>query len=332
MPAAAKRIEERVIAEAKGRRLSDVVGKYVALRKAGNQFQGLCPFHKEASPSFFVSNSRGTFKCFGCGEQGDVIDFLTKHRGIDFQEAINELTSGASYRTSADVFMARQREAATEYAEAGGRRFDSDPEERSRLAEARAIWSNGQETKGTLAERYLRQRGIRARLPRCIRFAPKLYFGPARKEVPALIAALQDGFGQVCAVQRIYLDKETGGKAQPAKEAKRTKGPMRDGAVRLGRPGRVLGIAEGVETAMSAAQIYSLPVWASLGAQRMKSLWLPPEVEEIMIFRDNGEVGLKEAIAAAEIWEEQGRRVMIEPPPAEHSDWNDLLMAREGLR
>lgn len=322
-----QRIDPHIITQAKRTRLSDVIGRHVHIRKAGSAFIACCPFHKEKSPSFFIYPDH--YHCFGCGAHGDAIDFLVKIRGIDFQEAINELTSGAAFRSSADSFMDRQRQASDEYAANDAGRFDSDAEERRRLHEARAIWTNRKALKGTIAEKYLREiRNIRPPYPLTLAFAPALYYGPARREFPALLAALEDRDGIVTAVQRIYLDPETGKKAEPARQAKRTKGAMRDGAVKLGRAGSVLGIAEGVETALSAQRIYSLPVWAALGAQRMKAISLPPDVSEVMIFRDNGETGFKEAVAAAEKFEADGRRVMIEPPPAEFKDWNELLMAR----
>ncbi len=69
-----------------------IIGEYVKLRKSGAQnFQGLCPFHKEKTPSFSVHATRGYFHCFGCGESGDVYQFLQKIEGITFGEAIREL-------------------------------------------------------------------------------------------------------------------------------------------------------------------------------------------------------------------------------------------------
>jgi DNA primase len=69
----------------------EVVSDYVKLRRAGNGYTGLCPFHNEKSPSFNVSPHLGIFKCFGCGESGDVFSFLMKHDGVSFTEAIRML-------------------------------------------------------------------------------------------------------------------------------------------------------------------------------------------------------------------------------------------------
>ena len=68
-----------------------LVEDYVRLRKAGSTYKGLCPFHQEKSPSFTVSPARGTFKCFGCGEGGDAIAFVTKLESVDFVGAIETL-------------------------------------------------------------------------------------------------------------------------------------------------------------------------------------------------------------------------------------------------
>lgn len=69
----------------------DVVSKEVILKKNGANFWGLCPFHKEKSPSFSVNPAKGIYKCFGCGEGGDTLSFLMKTRAQDFGEVIKDL-------------------------------------------------------------------------------------------------------------------------------------------------------------------------------------------------------------------------------------------------
>ena len=68
-----------------------IIGEHVALKKAGRNFRGLCPFHSEKTPSFMVSPELQIFKCFGCGESGDVISFLEKHEGMEFYETLKFL-------------------------------------------------------------------------------------------------------------------------------------------------------------------------------------------------------------------------------------------------
>lgn len=69
----------------------DVVGRRVQLRKSGSVMVGLCPFHKEKSPSFTVSPVRNTYHCFGCGAHGDALSFLVEHDGLPFRQAVREL-------------------------------------------------------------------------------------------------------------------------------------------------------------------------------------------------------------------------------------------------
>lgn len=69
----------------------EVVGRRVALKKAGANFKGLCPFHDEKTPSFNVNAARGTYKCFGCDEYGNAIDFLMKFDHLPFPEAVEAL-------------------------------------------------------------------------------------------------------------------------------------------------------------------------------------------------------------------------------------------------
>jgi DNA primase len=86
------RIPDSVIDEVRTRAdIVSVVGRYVTLRKAGRQYQGLCPFHSEKTPSFQVSPEKQVYYCFGCHESGNVLSFLMKHNGLEFPEAVSVL-------------------------------------------------------------------------------------------------------------------------------------------------------------------------------------------------------------------------------------------------
>ena len=74
----------------------DVVSQVVSLKKTGSSYIGLCPFHSEKTPSFSVSPRRGIFKCFGCGEGGDVIGFVMKNENLTFYEAVSKLAQRAN--------------------------------------------------------------------------------------------------------------------------------------------------------------------------------------------------------------------------------------------
>ncbi|NML46095.1 DNA primase [Ramlibacter sp. G-1-2-2] len=69
----------------------EIVGRYVQLKKTGANFQGLCPFHAEKSPSFTVSPTKQFYHCFGCGQNGNAIRFLMEHAGMGFPEAVKDL-------------------------------------------------------------------------------------------------------------------------------------------------------------------------------------------------------------------------------------------------
>src|SRR6478735_387747 len=68
-----------------------VVQEYVPLRKAGNTYKGLCPFHGEKTPSFTVNKDKGFFHCFGCGVGGDVFKFMELQEKVGFQESVRTL-------------------------------------------------------------------------------------------------------------------------------------------------------------------------------------------------------------------------------------------------
>lgn len=76
-----------------------VIGQRVDLRKVGKEYVGRCPFHADKSPSFSVSEEKGLFHCFGCGESGDVFDFVMKLDGVSFVEAVKSLGGDPTYRS-----------------------------------------------------------------------------------------------------------------------------------------------------------------------------------------------------------------------------------------
>jgi DNA primase len=85
-------IPEPIIDEIRARAdIVEIVGEHVALKRAGKDFRALCPFHNEKTPSFYVVPSKGFYKCFGCGESGDVFTFLMQRGGVSFQDAVREL-------------------------------------------------------------------------------------------------------------------------------------------------------------------------------------------------------------------------------------------------
>ncbi len=82
--------------------VEDVVGRYVKLKPVGRNLFGLCPFHKEDTPSFSVNPDLNIFKCFGCGESGDIFAFIQKIENLEFPEALNQLAEEAGVKLKYD--------------------------------------------------------------------------------------------------------------------------------------------------------------------------------------------------------------------------------------
>ncbi|MEW6300135.1 MAG: DNA primase [Thermodesulfobacteriota bacterium] len=92
----ADRIPQEILSEIRARvSIVEVISTYVALRRAGRSYLGLCPFHSENTPSFSVQEEGGFFHCFGCGVGGNVFTFLTRIEGISFPEAVRRLAQRA---------------------------------------------------------------------------------------------------------------------------------------------------------------------------------------------------------------------------------------------
>ena len=87
----------------------DVIGEVVSLSRAGRNYLGLCPFHKEKTPSFNVIEDRQFYHCFGCGKSGDVFKFLEEYRNISFQESVKVLADRLGIAVSVDLPRQRQQ-------------------------------------------------------------------------------------------------------------------------------------------------------------------------------------------------------------------------------
>ncbi|MET8653024.1 DNA primase [Nocardia aurea] len=148
----AGRLPDRDIAAIRDRvRIEDVVGEYVALKRAGaDSMKGLCPFHDEKSPSFHVRPNHGLFHCFGCGEGGDVYKFLQQIEHIGFVEAVEQMADRIGYQINY---------------EGGGTSVQRDRGTRSRLVAANTAahefyMARLREPDAEAAHRYLTERNF----------------------------------------------------------------------------------------------------------------------------------------------------------------------------
>lgn len=86
----------------------DIIGNYVQLKRTGKAYRGLCPFHAEKTPSFYVDPDKGLYHCFGCGASGNVFTFLMKKEGYSFNEAVKELAKVAGIELAVEVKISKE--------------------------------------------------------------------------------------------------------------------------------------------------------------------------------------------------------------------------------
>lgn len=294
-------------------RLSEFIGRRVKLAPGKSDRFGLCPFHDEKTASFSVNDRKGFFHCFGCGAHGDILDWWQRIDGMSFADAAERLRREAGARPLREPDDAPQ----------------PDRDGAWREARARAIWNEAKPIGGTPAETYLRQaRKIRCALSDCLRFHPGLRFNPNEPDMlPAMVAAVTNLTGAVVAVQRTFLTADGTGKAT-IDNPKRSLGSIARGAVCLAPAVAVVGLAEGIETGLSAMELFHVPVWCALGSN-LAAVRLPRAVRQVAIFADRGAAGEAAAEKARETFRLQGRKVTVRLP-AIGKDFNDELQTRYG--
>jgi DNA primase len=263
----------------------------------------------------------GHFHCFGCSAHGYAIDYIVATRGVTRREAVEQLVSDRVKPLRKSVLSAIKITVPKR-----------EPAE---------LWESA--TAPEIAELYLESRGIRVRprpLPEAVRGHLSVYCAETKEFRPATLCAISGADGRITAIQKIWCDTklisenghspEKGTRAVDLKIPKKIEGTMGTGAVRLAEAGPVLGLAEGLETAMSAAQLFSIPVWATCGAHRLDKIQLPEVVRSVVIFGDFGKVGEAAAAKALSAYTRRGYAACAEFPP-EWADWNRYHMAIQGI-
>jgi len=280
----------------------EVVAIALVKRLGGRWFgdYGLCrcPAHDDRSPSLSmrIGERALLFKCFAGCDNRAVVRALAR---ID-QRALRPCRSGGG----------------------GQAALPADPWSSAR---ARDLWDSAISLGGTQAAAYLRRRGLTA-LPDALRFHPGTPLGRGRAAVfrPALIAAVREREALV-AVQRTFLEIGRARRARDLGHPRRMLGRPRGGAVMLAPAGCVLGLAEGIETALSAMALLGIPVWATLGSERLARIALPGSVTRLILLPDNDTAGRRGAVRAVEAYVLPGRTIEVIWPPAGCKDWNDAL-------
>jgi phage/plasmid primase-like uncharacterized protein len=201
------------------------------------------------------------------------------------------------------------------------------PAKEDRVARARRFWCESVALDGSVAERYLRHRGIPDRLAsaNALRCHPRMTSLDDRKRRPALISAILDATGDVQGVE-VTLLTETGAAKALVRTPRRVIGRLMGGAVRLYEAADAMIVAEGVETALSAAEAHNLPAWAALSGANLARFAPPSVVRRLLVASDADDAG---RAAAAMLFDRLGAALTVEivVPPEGFNDWNDWARA-----
>jgi len=210
-----------------------------------------------------------------------------------------------------------------------------EPKKVDHKAALRELWKRSQPiAAGDPAWLYLYSRGLKV-VSEALRYVPGMYHSETKSEHPGMIAMVCDQHGKPATLHRTYLTKD-GKKAFAEKCRKMMPGELpKGGAIRL-RPmeaDRKLGVAEGIETALSAGYLNSVPVWSTT-SEALLQVWQPPkEAKHVVVFGDSdlNFVGQNAAYALAKrLAIENGLKVEVIIPDRAGYDWNDVLLQRGG--
>lgn len=269
-------------------------------------YKGDCPIcSKRGKFRIDNKNSDGSWICV-CGS-GDVWSLLTQSTGKDFKTLAKEIDStfGNTYK----------HEAVT-------------PVVNTRLQDAVTGFKSAQKLEGTPGEEYLNTRGIFKMPTGGVKWSPGVYNSETKGDVSCLYSIASNEYSEAIQRHITFLDGDKKANLEAGKKMltlQEYQGPI---AVKLFQVKSTLGIAEGIETALSAHQIYNLPVWSTLNATLMKKFKAPSGVNTLMIFADNDKngTGLNAAFECANknlLSNNDVEKVIVRWPVL--SDFNDML-------
>jgi putative DNA primase/helicase len=286
---------------------AEAIARALGGHRAGATWMARCPVHEDRSPSLSISAGKGGKVLVRC------------HAGCDQRDLIAALRERGLWPTTGRL-LGITRKPRGRIAE------EPDAEDLRRSAAALAIWQASQAAEETPVATYVHSRGLDLPASLSLRFHAGLKH-PSGGVWPAMVALVTHGAnGSPIAIHRTFLACDGGGKA-PVDPPKMMLGPCRGGAVRLGEPGTVLMVGEGIETCLAAMQASGRPAWAALSTSGLRSLDLPNAVRDVIVLADGDAPGEAAAQDCARRWKREGRRVRIARPPG-GMDFNDLLKAR----
>jgi putative DNA primase/helicase len=258
----------------------------------------------------------GTYICSQCGA-GDGMKLAIEYTGKQFREVASMIDEMVG-NVKADTIPAKP--------------IMTDEQRRNTLRDTYKATQPVQP--GDLVHRYLEARGVDELIyPDALRFAPKLRDGDGGIR-PCMVAMVSGPDGKPVSMHRTFLKSDGSGKAEMASPRKMMPGELPEGAcIRLSEyvAGGPLGIAEGIETAMSASALYDMPVWAAINSAILKK-WLPPDgCTEVAVFGDNDPKfgGQSAAWALAHRLAVKGFEVSVHIPERAGTDWNDVWKAKK---
>lgn len=188
---------------------------------------------------------------------------------------------------------------------------------------------------GCTVHKYLQARGI-SLLPESLRYHPSLTYRDGREALgryPAMLAMVTSPQGEALTYHRTYLQGNRKANVPSPKKLMTPKGAITGGAIRLYPPEETLGIAEGIETALSACELFGVPTWAAVNAHGLEAIKLPQTVKNAIIFADVDAsfTGQASAYALAKRLTNEGIKTTVKFPSIQ-GDWNDQLKTIKGIR
>jgi len=204
----------------------------------------------------------------------------------------------------------------------------AQPLNEERVARARRIWDESGSLKHSAAEAYLRRRAVPAGLWEnpALRFHPSMTSLDDRAKRPALVAAITDAQGALQGVQLTLLSVHGTTKAA-VPTPRRVIGKLMGGIVRLSDPQDELVIGEGVETMLTASDVFGVPAWAALSADNLSRVVITHTLRRLIIAADNDDAGMR-AAQSLRAGMTNSTMVEIEAAPPDFNDWNDWARAQ----